>query len=143
MVDPKELELHINASNMDFSAALNVYRNLCASNNTLSASQENAYLSPPLFSFPLLLQQLASNTVTAASSALVSPTSIQPSQPTSTPSTLKTASSFDSNTGTNSKFHGRHSIWRHFRVLREENVYRCQVGECSAAYTWPPSTSEF
>lgn len=153
MVDPKELECsklnsHLTPQ-MDFSAALNVYRNLCATTNNAAnnnvSGQENPYLNSPLplFSFPLLLQQLASGGTTPISNPqLMSPTTIQPSQPTPTNSTLKTASSFDSNNGaTTSKFHGRHSIWRHFRVMRDENVYRCQVNECAATYTWPPSTT--
>ena len=39
------------------------------------------------------------------------------------------------------RFHGRHSIWRYFQVLREESVYHCSVENCFAAYAWPPSTT--
>jgi hypothetical protein len=120
---------------MDFSTALNnVYRNLCSSSNV---PNQDYMAQLPLFSFPLLLQQWSNN------QPLVSPpTTTTITNQASTPTPLQTSNSFDSNNGTNnSKFHGRHSIWRHFRVARDDNVYRCLVEECTAAYTWPPSTT--
>ncbi|CAD5218894.1 unnamed protein product [Bursaphelenchus okinawaensis] len=81
-------------------------------------------LLPPanLLNFPFLFQQLNNH--------LTSPPT--PPQP-ATQSSHKSSA--------DAKFHGRHSIWRHFKVQRELNVYKCEVGLCTATYTWPPSTT--
>lgn len=79
------------------------------------------FLPQPLFPFPLLLQQLTQQNLLASTST------------PQTPKALKKVSE--------SKFHGRHSIWRHFNVQRELNLYRCEVASCAATYTWPPSTT--
>lgn len=147
MIDSGEFERTI-STNMDFAAALN---NICNTyrSEVVPTNPEAPYLIPsPIFPLPLVLQQLVAASQTLNPS-LISSTTLPISQPISTANTQKKSSNgIDLNNGStttiksnNNKFHGRHSIWRFFCVVREESIYRCLVGECTATYTWPPSTT--
>ncbi|KAI6187241.1 hypothetical protein M3Y98_00221600 [Aphelenchoides besseyi] len=90
-----------------------------------------SFFNQPVFPFSYIMQQLASRQLMPPTTGAVQQTAkVQVSTEVNSPLTNKTA-----------RFHGRHTIWRHFEVQRDKSVYRCQVPGCTATYTWPPSTT--
>ncbi|KAI6214173.1 hypothetical protein M3Y94_00237000 [Aphelenchoides besseyi] len=149
MVDPNELShtLVQLAASSNFNMSNGIAGLTATSSN--NPEIEVPFLGQPLFPFPFILQHLASqqlmppttgapSTMPAITMPSVDFKSTSVSQTTNVQIPLEATSPLNNETA---RFHGRHSIWRHFEVQREKSVYRCQVPGCTATYTWPPSTT--
>ncbi|KAI6200459.1 hypothetical protein M3Y96_00736300 [Aphelenchoides besseyi] len=149
MVDPNELSRTL--VQLAASSNFNMPNGIPAvgAARTNNPEIDMPFLAQPLFPFPFILQHLASQQLmpptTGAASTM--PAISMPSVEFNSTSVQQTANvqiPMEANsplTNETARFHGRHSIWRHFEVQRDKSVYRCQVPGCTATYTWPPSTT--